>query len=74
MTADAGSRGNLGNVDIKGGQQPRGQRRLRTFLQVELGGFAQVGDGFRDGVALASRCRPPGTPPRRPRLPGTGSP
>ena len=53
ITADAGSRGNLGNVDLKGGQQPRGQRRLRTFLQVELGGFAEVGEGFLDGVALA---------------------
>ncbi len=53
MTADAGSRGNLGNVDLKGGQQPRGQRRLRAFLQVELGGFAEVGEGFLNGVALA---------------------
>ena len=53
MTADAGSRGNLGNVDLEGGQQPRRQRRLRAFLQVELGGFAQVGQGFLDGVALA---------------------
>ncbi len=50
MTVDAGSRANLGNVDLEGGQQPGCERRLRAFLKVELGGFAKVGKGFLDGV------------------------
>ena len=54
MTADAGSRGNLGNVDLEGGQQSGGQCRLRAFLLVELRDFAQVGQGLLDGVALVT--------------------